>query len=103
VEEVQFFTCEAWGKDAKAIADNYKKGSEIVVIGSVKTDEWEKDGQKARRDKIRVSKFGTAVELLGLSNGKEHSPKKTEPTPEKVEQAVNSATVSAETGELVPF
>jgi len=53
--DTEWHTCEAWGKLAEIIQKWVKKGSKIYVEGSIKTDEYEKDGEKKRFTKIKVS------------------------------------------------
>lgn len=59
VKETAFIECEAWDSGADLIAKYFKKGSQILVDASVKTDEWEDKATKERRtrNKFRVNKF----------------------------------------------
>lgn len=57
VEEVNFFPCEGWDSGAETIAKYFSKGSPILVEGTLKNDQWEKDGQKHTLTKIRVERF----------------------------------------------
>ncbi len=50
-----FLDCEAWGKSADFAAIKAVKGSYLYVTGSLKMDEWEKDGQKQRKMKVLVA------------------------------------------------
>jgi len=56
-EETYFASCEVWDSGAELIAQSLSKGDKLLVEGSMKTDSWEKDGEKRSRDKVRVSKF----------------------------------------------
>jgi len=47
-----FVDVQVWGKTAENCGQYLRKGSQIVVEGKLQLDEWEKDGQK--RSKIRV-------------------------------------------------
>lgn len=47
-----FIDVDVWEKQAEFVANHVKKGSAISVIGRLKQDSWEKDGQK--RSKILV-------------------------------------------------
>ena len=49
-EEVSFIDCTAFGKTGEIVAEYKKKGEAVVVIGLIKQERWEKDGQK--RSKI---------------------------------------------------
>lgn len=71
VEETEWINLEFWGGVA-GIAEQYiTKGSQIYVEGRYKTDQWEKDGVKQSRVKIRVSN----LVLLGGSKNSEESAK----------------------------
>lgn len=55
--ETTFVNCEAWDSGGEHIANNFKKGDRMFAQGSLKNETWEKDGQKHRRDKVRVNHF----------------------------------------------
>jgi len=57
-EETYFFRCEAWDKGAETIAKYFKKGSPILVQGSLRNNPWvDKDGNKRSDTIIRVEHF----------------------------------------------
>lgn len=39
-DEATWLNCESWGKKAEEIAENYKKGDEIVIGGYLKESEY---------------------------------------------------------------
>jgi single-strand DNA-binding protein len=45
-EETCFVNVTVWGKQAEACAEYLQKGSPLFIEGRLKSDEWEKDGQK---------------------------------------------------------
>jgi single-strand DNA-binding protein len=45
-KEVLFIDVDTWEKQAEFVEKYVKKGSLISVVGRLKTDTWEKDGQK---------------------------------------------------------
>jgi len=51
-EESLFVDVSVWGKTGEACARCLRKGSQVLVEGRLKMDQWEKDGQK--RSKIVV-------------------------------------------------
>ena len=51
-EEVTFVDVETWGHQAESCAQYLKKGRNVLIEGSLKLDQWEKDGVK--RSKISV-------------------------------------------------
>lgn len=55
VSNTEWFDLECW-EGIAGIAEKYlKKGSPIYVEGKVKTESWEKDGEKRSKKVIRVS------------------------------------------------
>ena len=51
-EETCYVDINVWGKRANLCCERLRKGSELFVEGRLRTDSWEKDGQ--RRSKLRV-------------------------------------------------
>lgn len=62
-EEVTFIDCEAWGKTAELVAKYLGKGSQCMVEGRLKLDEWtdKTSGQKRSRLKVVLEN----VQFLG--------------------------------------
>lgn len=56
-ERATFIDCEAWGKQAETINEYVKKGQPFHVIGVLQLDQWEKDGQKRSKLKVKVTAF----------------------------------------------
>ena len=50
--QVQFF-----GKKAEVVAKHFKKGNRITVFGELEFDQWEKDGAKHSKHRIRGLDF----------------------------------------------
>ena len=50
----EWMNCEAWRQTAEFLAEYAHKGSSIAIQVKLKTDEYEKDGQKQRWVKITV-------------------------------------------------
>ena len=61
-EEVTFVEVTCFGNQAKACSENLRKGSQIVVDGRLKMDQWEKDGKKH-------SKLGIVSESVTFMDG----------------------------------
>jgi len=59
-EKTEWHNVEMWGKLADIVEQYVSKGSKIYVEGSLKTDSWEKDGEKKYKTKI------TAYRMLML-------------------------------------
>lgn len=56
-QDTVFIDCEAWDSGATLIQQLLRKGDGVIVEGSLKMDQWEKDGQKHSRLKVRVNNF----------------------------------------------
>lgn len=56
VESTVFIDVAAWGRQAETCAQYMKKGSSILVEGRLQMDEWEKDGQKHSRIRVRADR-----------------------------------------------
>lgn len=55
-EITSWFTVERWGEAFADFAEKFlDKGSKVYVTGSVRIEEWEKDGQVQRKVKIRAN------------------------------------------------
>jgi len=60
-DEADFFDVTMFGKYAEATAQYLTKGSQVGVVGKLKQDRWEKDGQK----RSKVSVIADDLTLLG--------------------------------------
>jgi single-strand DNA-binding protein len=52
-----YVNCEAWDSAAERINNVLHKGDPVFIRGSLRMDEWEKDGKKQTSLKIRVNSF----------------------------------------------
>jgi single-strand DNA-binding protein len=67
VDEVSFFDCVSFGKQADVLAQYCKKGQRLAISGRIKQDRWEdKDGGKRSKTVIRVGDF----QFLSMGTGK---------------------------------
>ena len=57
VEQTEFHNITAFGKVAEVLAQYVVKGQELYVEGRLKTDQWEKEGQKHYSTKIILENF----------------------------------------------
>ena len=65
-ESVCFVEIEAWNRQAEVVAEYLKKGSPILVEGSLKFESWvSEDGTNRNRLKVRLQRF----EFTGPPNG----------------------------------
>lgn len=56
-ERTEWHRCSSFGRTAEVIAEYFKKGSQILLEGSLHTREYEKDGIKRYSTEIRVDRF----------------------------------------------
>ena len=56
VETVCYIDVNAWGRQAETCAEYLAKGSPILVEGRLTLDEWEKDGQKHSKVRVRADR-----------------------------------------------
>jgi single-strand DNA-binding protein len=63
VEEVQWHSCSAFGKNGENIAKWLSKGKQILIEGTVKYRPYEKEGVKAKATNVLVDRF----EFVGQS------------------------------------
>ena len=65
-ESVCFVEVEAWSRQAEVVGEYLKKGSPILVEGSLKFENWvAEDGTNRNRLKVRLQRF----EFTGPPNG----------------------------------
>ena len=70
-ESVCFVEIEAWGRQAEIVGEYLKKGSPIMVEGSLKFENWvAEDGTNRNRLKVRLQRF----EFTGPPNGNPQPP-----------------------------
>lgn len=55
--EADFISCKAFGKTAETIANFFKKGSEIGIVGSIQSSNYEKEGRRIFRTDVVVNSF----------------------------------------------
>ncbi|MDP6490946.1 MAG: single-stranded DNA-binding protein [Kiritimatiellia bacterium] len=60
-DEVCYVSVVVWGRQAETCGQYLQKGSQVMVEGSLKFDQWEKDGQKHSRLLVRANR----VQFLG--------------------------------------
>lgn len=65
-ERTEWHRVEVFGKPAQVVRDYLSKGRQVYVEGSIRYDEWtDKDGNKQKMTKIRVSGPNSRLVLLG--------------------------------------
>ena len=61
VDEVDYFDCTLFGKQAESLNQYLNKGKQIGITGRLKQNRWEKDGQNYSKVVVIVSQ----IDLLG--------------------------------------
>lgn len=60
-EQTDFINCQAWRQTAEFISKYFKKGQEILVVGELHIDKWDKDGETRYSTRVSVDE----VEFCG--------------------------------------
>ena len=69
-EQTDFINCQAWRQTAEFISKYFEKGQEILVVGELHIDKWDKDGETRYSTRISVDE----VEFCGSkSENKTHT------------------------------
>ena len=71
-EEKLFLRCKTWRSKAEVLKNYFHKGKEIIVVGELITEKWEKDGQKYSWEVLKVRQ----VHFCGKADKKEYDPEK---------------------------
>jgi single-strand DNA-binding protein len=69
-EHTEWFRCVAFDKTAEIVAQYVQKGDPLLVEGRLKTEEYEKDGEKKTSTSVLVSR----VTLLGSKRERAGAP-----------------------------
>jgi len=56
-----FFRCTCWGRLAEVIGKHCNKGTKLLIIGRMKNNNYEKDGQKVYSNEVVID----SLEFLG--------------------------------------
>lgn len=99
VDEVTFIDCTAFGKTAENVGQFLKKGSQCLVDGRIKMDQWQDKNTGEKRSKLKV--IAERVVFTGSKGGVERSPSK----PDQYQQPVSATSGGGEGGSMedVPF
>ena len=75
-EEVGFFDCVAFGKQAETMAKYLQKGRRVCIEGHLKWSSWESDGKKQSKVEISVDQF----QFLDAKSGEAGASPQSEPS-----------------------
>ena len=70
-EVTDFINCQAWRSTAEFITKYFEKGQEILVVGELHNDKWEKDGETRYTSRVSVDEVyfcGSKAENKQQSN-----------------------------------
>ena len=102
-EQVTFVEVEAWNKQAEVIGEYFTKGSQMLMEGSLKFEQWQgDDGVNRNRLKVRLQRFefvGARTDENGNNNRNANSNR--EETPQTAAPAPTTGT--ANLGDDIPF
>jgi len=83
-EQTTFVDVVAWARQAETCAEYLRKGSPVLIDGRLQLDEWEKDGEKRSKMRVRAdrvqflgskpSETGAAKGESGRDNGVDEMP-----------------------------
>jgi single-strand DNA-binding protein len=64
-DEANFFDVTLWGKQGETLKQYLLKGKQICIVGELRQERWEKDGQT----RSRVEIVANSIQLLGGKDG----------------------------------
>lgn len=70
-EQTDFINCQAWRQTAEFISKYFTKGQEILVIGELHIEKWDKDGETRYTSRISVDEVyfcGSKAENNQITN-----------------------------------
>lgn len=100
VEQTEWHNIEVWGELAKIAEQYLRKGKQVFVEGSIRTETWEDNGVKKYSTKIRATNFT----MLGSAQGGEGAVPSASPASasSKDKEAVPQGIAASDTDDL-PF
>ena len=106
-DSVCFVEIEAWNRQAEIIGEYFKKGSPILVEGSLKFEQWEDDqGTNRNRLRVRLQRFEFFSNVSGENSQADaiEQPENTEQATDSTSQATDPVPqVNESTDDDVPF
>jgi len=82
VETTEWFRCVAWNKTAKFIETHTRKGNKVLITGKMKSREYEKDGVKRYITEIHVDR----IDQLTWPEKTEEFARQSSPSPTSIPQ-----------------
>lgn len=100
-KETNYIRVEVWGDLATRLDGKLTKGTPVMVVGSLKYEEWEKDGVKGREHKIRADKVDVIERKSGEGIEEEVEAPVSRQTTKNTKKPAGKAPVSDDDG--LPF
>lgn len=99
-----FMRCDAWGPIAENIAESFGKGDRVMVIGTLRTEQWETDqGEKRSAVKMTADEVGASVQFATLEIRKARRNAGPDPVDPYTGEAATSRTAPADAGAEAPL
>lgn len=81
-DKTDFINCQAWGNTGEFIGKYFSKGKEIVLVGELHIDKYEKDGENRYLTRVKVD----SVEFCGSKNDNVEPKSETKTAPADFEE-----------------
>jgi single-strand DNA-binding protein len=95
-EETCFVNVTVWGKQAETAGEYLKKGSGILVEGSLRMDQWESNGEKRSRLGVTADRIQFLDKPSGSPKKRVHEPGDAKAEKEEIESSSQSNEATAE-------
>jgi len=100
-QPANFFDCVAWEKTAELINQYLKKGSQILIEGSIKIDKWQEKETGKNRTKYKVNVY--RFEFVGCKNNDNNQQEQQEQKNTISQETVEDITIDEFDANDMPF
>lgn len=73
-KRTDWFYVEAWHDLARGVFEYCKKGDKVIIFGSVKFDNYEKDGMRVNKTKLVAREIGKDISVTKQDSVSEEEP-----------------------------
>lgn len=101
--EVEWHRIVVWGNTAEAVSKFLRKGSLAMVEGRLKTEKWEKEGQKHYSTDVVATRVMFLDSMTGREDEREFRPKRQEPSGSTGTSNGSKPSSGASDDEMPPF
>jgi len=102
VEQTEWVRCTAFDKTAEFLAEWLLKGKRVLIVGKLKTREYEKDGSKRYVTEVHVQQGTQIIDWPEHDRQPRQSAPKPQPAP-RPQQSQQSAQPEFDDGADIPF